>query len=144
MAKYAQGKFRPKFPEKYIGKKMPTYRSSWELNCMRFFDNNPAIIAWASEAIFVPYQDPLTGQNKIYVPDFMIVYIDKNGQKHAEIVEVKPMKEVTLERAGRSARDRAMVVRNHAIWQACGAYCKAQGLHFRIITENDLFHGTKR
>jgi hypothetical protein len=29
MSRFAQGKFTPKNPEKYIGKKTPTYRSGW-------------------------------------------------------------------------------------------------------------------
>ena len=56
----AKGKFTPKNPEKYIGQRDPTYRSSWELSFMLFCDNNPAIENWASESIKIPYKDPLT------------------------------------------------------------------------------------
>ena len=34
--KYASGKFTPKHAEKYVGKKSPTYRSSWEFHFMKF------------------------------------------------------------------------------------------------------------
>ena len=51
MSKWAQGLYQPKNPEKYAGKKTPRYRSSWEWAFMRFCDNNPSIMQWASESI---------------------------------------------------------------------------------------------
>ena len=71
MGRFAQGKFNPKHPEKYVGRKMPTYRSSWEFAFMKFCDENPSIQAWASEAVKIPYRNPLTGRHTIYVPDFL-------------------------------------------------------------------------
>lgn len=143
MSKYAQGKYQIINPEKYVGKKTPTYRSSWEMTFCRFCDNNPAIINWASEPFMIPYRNPFTGKNTIYVPDFMIVYMDRNQQRHAEVIEVKPRKEVTMETA-RSDRDRAFVALNMAKWAAARAWCAQQGLHFRIVTEEDIFAGIKK
>jgi hypothetical protein len=89
MSKYAQGKYQVKNQDKYIGNGVPNYRSGWEFAVMTFFDNNPAITQWASEPFKIPYRNPLTGKNTIYVPDFMIIYLDKNNQRHAEVIEVK-------------------------------------------------------
>lgn len=142
--KFAQGKFVPNNPEKYSGKKTPTYRSGWELTFMQFCDNHPNIIQWASEAISIPYKNPLTGRNTIYVPDFFIVYQDKNGKRRAELIEVKPKSQTTMENA-RSQRDKAAVAVNYAKWEAASAWCKSQGVVFRVITENDIYHsGNKR
>jgi len=77
MSRFAQGKYAIANPEKYIGKKTPTYRSSWEWHFMKFCDNTPAIQKWASEAISIPYRCPITGKQTIYVPDFFIQYVDK-------------------------------------------------------------------
>jgi len=137
-SKYANGKFQLKNPKKYVGKKAPTYRSSWENTVMTFFDNNPAILQWASEAIHINYRNPFTGKNTIYVPDFFILYVDAAGKQHAEIIEVKPLKETTLE-AAKSTRDKAAAILNQAKWQAARAYCASQGLVFRVVTEHDLF-----
>jgi hypothetical protein len=139
MSKYAQGKFQMKNPEKYVGNKTPTYRSSWEFVFMNFCDNNPAITQWASEAIHVNYRNPLTGKNTIYVPDFLIVYQDKSGKQHAEVIEIKPKKEMALENA-KSTRDQAAAILNMAKWEAARHWCKAQGLTFRVVNENDIFH----
>lgn len=143
MSKYAQGKYQIKNPEKYTGRKMPTYRSSWEFTFCTFCDNNPAVIQWASEPFMVPYRNPLTGKNTIYVPDFLIVYLDKNQQKHAEVVEIKPLKETTFESA-KTVRDKAAVALNMAKWEAARAFCKNYGLKFRIVTEHDIYQGTRR
>jgi len=143
MSKYATGKFQVKNSDKYVGKKQPTYRSGWEFTFMQFCDNNPAVVSWASEPFMVPYRNPFTGKNTIYVPDFLIVYVDKSGQKHAEVVEVKPRTQVSMESA-RSPRDRAAAVLNAAKWAAAKAWCAQQGLQFRIVTEEDIFAGIKK
>jgi hypothetical protein len=141
---YANGKFQIKNTEKYIGRGNPTYRSGWEFSFMQFCDNNPAILQWASESINIPYKNPFTGKNTIYVPDFLIIYVDANQKKHAEVIEIKPSTETTLESA-KSPRDRAYVALNMAKWQAAAAWCKNQGLRFRVVTEKEIFHqGSKR
>ncbi len=90
MARFAQGKYALKNPQKYVGGKSPTYRSSWEFAFMRFCDINENVTKWASEAISIPYRNPLSGKMTIYVPDFFIVYQDKTGKQQVELVEVKP------------------------------------------------------
>lgn len=138
MSKYASGLYTIKNREKYVGKKNPTYRSSWEWSFMQFCDNNPAVLQWASEPFMIPYRNPLTGRNTVYVPDFMIVYIDKDQQKHSELIEVKPTKETTFENA-RTVRDRAAVAVNIAKWTAAQQFCKNYGIQFRVVTENDIY-----
>ena len=56
MGRFAQGKYSLKNPEKYIGTKTPTYRSSWEFTFMKFCDEHPSVAKWASEAIKIPYR----------------------------------------------------------------------------------------
>ena len=65
MSKFSQGEFIPKNPQKIIGKSVPVYRSSWEFTFMCFCDNNPAIVQWASEAIQIPYRNPVTNKQTI-------------------------------------------------------------------------------
>jgi hypothetical protein len=144
MSKYANGKYQIQNPSKYVGNKTPTYRSGWEWTFMQFCDNNPNVLQWASEAIHINYRNPLTGRNTIYVPDFLIVYNDATGQRHAEVIEVKPTKETSLQEAGKSPRAQAAAILNMAKWEAARAWCKAQGLKFRVVTENDIFHSGKK
>ena len=139
MSKYANGFYQLLHPEKHVGKKAPHYRSSWEHVVMRMCDNNPAIIQWASESIHISYRNPFTNKNTIYIPDFFVMYQDANGQKHAELWEIKPSKETSLQES-KSKRDQAYAILNMAKWQACQAWCKANNVRFRVITEKDLFH----
>ena len=140
MGKWAQGIYTPKNPQKYIGNHQPRYRSGWELTFMTFCDTNDSIIYWASESMRIPYKHPLTGKPTIYVPDFFVVYQNKFGKQVAEVVEIKPKKQSIIESKVASAKDRTVVAINHAKWAAAMAYCKSQGLTFRVITEDDLFH----
>lgn len=143
MSKFATGKYTIKNPEKYIGKRTPTYRSSWEFTFCSFCDNNPAVINWASEAIQIPYFNPVSGKNTIYVPDFVVVYMDKNQRKHTELVEIKPSKETTMESA-KSYRDKLSVAINLAKWAAADSWARANNMRFRVVTEYDIFKNTKR
>lgn len=142
MAKYAQGIFTPKNPQKYVGKHSPRFRSSWEMTMMIFLDENDKILKWASEAISVPYRNPLTGKISQYIPDFFVLYQNKYGQVVAEIVEIKPKKETLIE-SKTNARDRVVIAINQAKWAACTAYCKANGMTFRVINEDAIFHQGK-
>ncbi len=84
MVKFAQGKFEMKNPAKYVGKKTPLARSSWEFVFMRMLDEHPGVENWASESIQIPYRDPLTGRYTIYVPDFLLftkIKTEKNMPK---------------------------------------------------------------
>ena len=138
MSKYAQGLYEVKNTEKYVGKKKPYMRSSWETIFARLCDNNPAITQWASEPFMIPYRNPFTGKSTVYVPDFLIVYVDKKGVKHAEIIEVKPKKESAMQFA-KSKRDKAAVILNNAKWAVANVWCKAKGMKFRVVTEEDIF-----
>jgi hypothetical protein len=140
MAKYANGFYQLINPAKYVGKKTPHYRSGWEHTFMRFCDTNPSVLQWASEAIHINYRNPFTNKNTIYVPDFFMVYVDAHGKQHAEVIEIKPLKETTLEAAGKSQRAQAAAILNSCKWQAANAWCRANNVTFRVVTEDMIFH----
>ena len=143
MSNFAQGVYRPLNPAKYAGKRTPRYRSGWELAFMRFCDMNENILQWASESIVIPYRHPLTGKMTNYVPDFLVVYRDKNNTTKAELVEIKPKKQSIIESKA-SNRDRAVVAVNYAKWDAATKWCRRQGLTFRVITEDDIFRNGRK
>jgi hypothetical protein len=143
MSKFAQGVFTPTNPGKYVGKKSPRYRSGWEMAFMRFCDTNDHILQWASESIVIPYRHPLTGKMTNYIPDFLVVYRDKNNTMKAEVVEIKPKKQSIIESKA-SNRDRAVVAVNYAKWDAATKWCRRQGLTFRVVTEEDIFRNGRK
>ena len=144
MTRFAQGKFNLKNPDKYVGTRTPTYRSGWEFHFMKFCDEHPSVTQWASEAIRIPYRNPLTGKQTIYVPDFFIAYSDQSGKQRVELIEVKPKNQSVKESLGRSRSNQAHWVINQAKWEAARAWCKQKGIFFRIVTEDDIFHTGRR
>lgn len=126
-----------------MGRKAPTYRSSWEFTFMSFCDNNPAVLNWASEAVSIPYYNPVKGRQTIYVPDFLVVYVDANQKQHTELIEIKPSTETTMESA-KSYRDKLSVAMNMAKWAAADSWARANNMRFRVVTEFDIFKNQKR
>jgi hypothetical protein len=139
MAKFAQGPYTVKNGAKYVGKGFPRYRSSWEWAFMNFCDGNENICQWASEPVRIPYRNPLTGKMTTYVPDFIVTYKGPNNTLRGELIEIKPRSQSMVEDK-QSQRDRAQVAINYAKWDAATKWAKNNGLTFRVITEDQIFH----
>lgn len=138
MANFAQGIYKPLNPQKYVGKGLPRYRSSWEFSFFVFCDQNDHILEWASEAISIKYRHPFTGKITNYVPDIFLRYRTKNNKICTEIIEIKPRKQSLIE--GRmTEKDRMIVAINHCKWAAAQAWCKNAGIVFRVLNEDHIF-----
>jgi len=144
MTKYHQGKYKPKYPEKYEGD--PTnivYRSSWEARFMRWCDTNPNILKWSSEETVIPYICATDQKPHRYFIDFKIKVRNKAGETKTYLVEVKPKKQtippVQPKRKSKSYLNEVMTyAKNMSKWSYAEQYCKDRGYIFRIITEDDL------
>ena len=145
MANFRQGTYLVKNPAKYVGKGTPRYRSGWEMTFMMFLDSNDNVLQWASESISIPYRNPLTGKQSVYIPDFLVMYKGRSNTTVAELIEIKPKKQSLIESKA-SDRDRAIVALNYAKWDAATKWAKRNGLTFRVINEDMIYHqgGTKR
>jgi hypothetical protein len=143
MSKFHQGKYQIKNPEKYAGNGSPTFRSSWEYTFMNFCDDNPNVLSWASEPVKITYQHPLTGKITGYVPDFVIIYLDGNGRKHAELIEIKPSTQTKPDLA-RKRGDQEQVAINFAKWDAATKWAAKRGMRFRVLNESDIYSNTKQ
>jgi len=144
MPNFRQGVYTCKNLDKYVGRNKPRYRSSWEMTFMMFLDSNDNIVQWASESISIPYRNPVTGKQSMYVPDFFVTYRSRDNTTRAEIIEIKPKKQSLIE-SRMSDRDRAVVAVNYAKWDAATKWCRRNGLTFRVINEDQIFHqGSKK
>ena len=110
---------------------------------MKMCDENPAIQQWASESVKIPYRDPLTGKATVYVPDFLVVFVDNRNKRQAELWEIKPLNQTLVEKVGKNKYNQAQFIKNQVKWEAARNWCKQNGLKFRIITENELYHQGK-
>jgi hypothetical protein len=77
-----------------------------------------------------------------YIPDFLITYRTRNNTVRAELIEIKPKKQSVIE-SKMSNRDRAIVAINYCKWDAASKWAKKNGLTFRVITEDQMFHNGK-
>ena len=139
MSRWAQGNYVIINREKYAGNGTPRYRSGWELSFMKFCDTNDHVVQWASESIAIPYRHPITGKMTQYIPDFLITYRNRDNTVRAELIEIKPKSQSVIE-SKMNSRDRAVVAINYAKWDAATKWARKNGLSFRVITENDMFH----
>lgn len=137
------GIYTPVNPSKYNGKYPIYWRSSWEHRVMAMFDTNPSILEWSSESIKIPYLNPFTGKHTIYIPDFVVSYIDANNVHKTEIIEVKPVQETMLE-SSKSKRHKMALALNIHKWAAAQEFAKKYGMSFRVMNENNIFNNPAR
>lgn len=141
--RYKQGFFIPKRAGKCINvmetlEPQPViYRSSWELDCCNWFDENKSVLRWGSEIVNILYKDPIKNKTSFYVPDFYAEILDKNCKIQKYLLEVKPLKEATLKES-QNGYDKLMVIKNSFKWQSAIQFCKKRNMIFKVITERDL------
>lgn len=148
---YKQGIYEPNW-DKYIGTKPPRYLSSWEKIVFEFLDRNPNVKKWGSEVVVVPYmsavksQDPSKKKKSRYMVDLYVEYEDREGNKHIEIIEVKPYSQLCKPTRGKKKESSFIAesftyMNNIEKWTAAQAYANERGWVFRILTERSIFKG---
>lgn len=141
---FLQGTFIPKNPNKYKGTLPIVYRSSLELKCFRWMDNNINVITWGSESVVIPYQSPLDGRLHRYFVDIVALLKDKEGNLKKLLIEIKPSKYtakpiITPRKSKKTIMyEQTQYILNQAKWQSATAWAKNKGYTFLIITEKDL------
>ena len=138
-----KGKFTPKNPAKYNGDASNIiYRSLWELRVMRYFDDHPGIIWWASEELIIPYINPIDNRKHRYFPDFVAKMKTKDGTIKTIVMEVKPEKQTKMpvqkRRTKKYLSETATYLINQSKWKAATEFCKDHGWEFKILTEKEL------
>lgn len=110
---------------------------------MRYFDDHPDVLEWASEETIIPYFDPVAQRQRRYFMDFYLKCRTRDGRILAYLVEVKPEKQTKppSKRSGRQdnyLRELATYATNQAKWEAATAACRSRGWQFLILTEKHL------
>jgi hypothetical protein len=144
-----QGRFTPRFPEKYKGDvDNIIYRSSWELSAMMRFDKDPNIVEWASEEVsegmVIPYINPVDGRWHRYFVDFKI----KNKRGETFLIEIKPASQVNKPQErnskGRKRQGRVFLgemvewTKNQAKWEYARKFAEERNWKFVVLTEKEL------
>ena len=138
-----KGTFSPKNPSKYNGNsKNIIYRSNWELRVMKYFDDHPNVIWWASEELTIPYVSPMDNKTHRYFPDFIVKMRLKDGKVTTYILEVKPLAQTKMpvqkRKTKRFIQEAATYAVNQEKWRAADLFCREHGWQFKVITEKEL------
>lgn len=138
-----KGRFQPKNSKKYNGNSYNIiFRSSWELRVMKYLDESPNIIWWASEELKILYKSPIDNRIHRYFPDFVIRVRQKNGTEKTLVLEVKPLSQTKMPKQRRKTKqfiaESATYAVNQEKWRAADIFCKEHGWEFKIITEKEL------
>ena len=140
--KFRQGLFKPKNSSKYVGRTPPVYRSGWELKFFRWCDENTNVLEWASEAIIIPYVNPIDGKGHRYYTDGVVVIRETNGI-NKYIIEIKPSDQLKQPTTGRKKNstliyENKRYIQNMAKWNAAKKWCEQRNYKFLILTEKEL------
>lgn len=144
--KWKKGFYTLVNPDKYLGDiDNVVFRSSWEEEAFKVLDNNPKILAWASEEIQIPYPKPLPDGNYsrgVYTPDLFVVKEETDGSITRQLIEIKPYKQTIPSKARTphvKLQEQYQYSVNQHKWAAAKAWCDQYGIIFSIVTEKDMF-----
>lgn len=138
------GFYKPQNPKKYMGNpKRIVYRSSWELKFMKYLDEHPDVISWASEEFSIPYLSPKDRKVHRYFPDFFVKKRNKDGVIESLVIEIKPKQQTTLPQKQKLSRRYIQEVTTYAVneakWKQAKEFCEDKKWKFLILTEHELF-----
>ena len=140
---YKQGVYRPVNRNKFIGIKLPEYRSSWELKFFQWCDKNSNVLEWGSESVIVPYRSPVDGRMHRYYVDNVIALREGNTI-NKYLVEIKPYKQTQppvsskRKKASTILYEQKTYAVNQAKWAAAKIFATKKDMNFIILTETEL------
>lgn len=140
---YKQGIYKPIHPDKCKNAGTITYRSSLELNFMRWCDKNSRVIEWGSENVVVPYISPIDGKVHRYLVDMYVKIREKDSVRKC-LIEIKPENQTKEPKVSKRKKESTVIYEqatwaiNQAKWTAAKQFAKKYNMDFLIITDTDL------
>ena len=137
-SRYNQGYYKPIYPQKYVGREVPIFRSGIELKFFKFCDNNPNVIKWSSEDIKIPYWDIVTRKNRTYYVDNFVEIKEGNIIKQY-LVELKDKRETVPPNPNSKKKKSTLLYEefqwrtNNSKWKYAQQFCKDHKLEFLLL-----------
>lgn len=133
---------------KYIGKKNPMYRSSWEYRVFYWCDQSKNILEWSVESIAISYLFEIDNKLHRYYPDVYASIRQNDGNIQKYIIEIKPYK-FTCEpkkplinnKKSQKRYNYEIIqwIKNNNKWKYAIEYCNKHNYIFKILTEKNIF-----
>lgn len=102
---------------------------------MRFLEESPKIIRWASEELVIHYFLVTDKKWHRYFPDFYVEF--STGDKF--ILEIKPFSQRILKEGVRVSKTQQLqFIQNQTKWQFATTFAKEHGMTFLVFDEYDL------
>ena len=109
---------------------------------MKYFDDHPQVIWWASEELKIPYYNPIDKKMHRYFPDFIVKMKGNDGLVMTYVIEVKPhaqtQQPVRKKKTQKFINESVTYVINQCKWKAAEEFCHEHGWKFKVITEKEL------
>lgn len=140
---YRQGIFKPLNPEKCLNTGQIVYRSHLEFRFLKMCDKNSLVVEWSSEAVIIPYNNPVKGRLARYYIDAYLKMKTPDGFKKF-LIEIKPEKQTKAPTVSKRKKkstvlyENAMYAVNTKKWEAAEEFAKKRKMQFMIITEKDI------
>jgi hypothetical protein len=145
---WSTGEYIPVNKKKYMGKKNPIYRSSWEKRVFYWCDHNENVIKWLSETMSIEYFYEIDKKIHRYFPDVYAEIKTKDGKIEKFLFEVKPKKELSPPKKPKRMTEKSKknyiyqfssFIKNQCKWKAASQWCKNKNIQFKILTEDEIF-----
>lgn len=135
--RYKQGYVNPETCEKLFESqrsKPIIYRSSWELQFIKWLERSSIVVNWASECVKINYVMGMAAKH--YYPDFYVTFVD--GTK--ALIEIKPLGQTKKpsDSIPKNSFAWKTYVKNIYKWKAAKEFCDRHGLKFMILTEKTI------
>lgn len=139
---FKSGRYRPKNHEKF-GEVSCIYRSSYELDFLRWCDYNDKVVEVEYEKVIIPYKCKTDGKLHRYYVDCKIKFKEKSGVK-TYLIEIKPFKQTMPPKPSKRKKKETIIIenfnwsKNQSKWSAAEQYCKSKGYRWCIMTEKGI------
>ena len=143
-------------PKKYMGDKIPVYKSKWEKKVFYAIDRNPYVLEWGYEVIPIYYHNPVYGRYTIYYPDIFCRIQNESGKKEQLLIEIKPVCMMTMPTAPTRPKNKSLntwqnyqkrlksyqsKVRDYSVnkakWEAATKWCMRHDVKWLFMHENN-------
>lgn len=144
---FKSGTYRPKNSEKF-GKSSCIYRSSYELQFLKWCDNHSKIKNVKYENIIIPYVCKTDGRLHKYYVDCWINMEESTGLK-TYLIEIKPFRQTIPPKPSNRKKKSTILeenfnhIKNTSKWLAAKQYCKKMGWRWCILTEKGIYIDNK-
>ena len=138
------GKYKVTNKSKYVANLQEVvYRSSWELNYMKYLDRQPNVLEWGSENVIIPYYNQIEKKTRRYYVDFYVKVQNPDGIIKQYILEIKPASQCRPPKkrnriSTKYKNEIKTFIVNQCKWTAARKWAEKRGIEFKILTEKEL------